>query len=103
MAEIQTVLAETYVGLPDHFATVTLYLQTLRRQVTNNLFSPFDANNDGALDRDEFHLMYQGIVSDTSTYLDICEDDFFDFCNGNQDGNVTDGELELCTGVVPCK
>lgn len=103
LAEIQTVLAETYVGLPDHFATTLLYLQNLMRQVTNNLFNPFDANNNDTLDRHEFHLMYQGIISDSSTNLGICEDDFLGFCDGNGDGRVSQGELELCTGVVPCK
>lgn len=103
LAEIQTVLAETYVGLPDHFPTAQIYLQNLMRQVTNNLFNPFDANNNDRLGSDEFHLLYQGIVSDTNTNLIICEDDFLNFCDSDGDEKVTEGELELCTGVVPCK
>ena len=102
LAELQTVLAETYVGLPDHFRTTQLYLQTLMRQVTN-LYNSFDTNNTGTLDRHEFHLLFHGILSDSNTNLGICENDFLSFCDGNGDGNVSAGELELCTGVVPCK
>lgn len=101
LAEIQMVLGETYVGLPDHFATAQLYLQNLMRQVTNNLFTPFDANSNDRLGTHEFHLLYQAIISDSNTNLNICEDDFLGFCDGNGDDQVTQGELELCTGVVP--
>ena len=102
LAELQAVLAETYVGLPDHFRTTQLYLQALMRQVTN-LYNSFDTNNTDTLDRHEFHLLFQGILSDSNTNLGICEEDFLIFCDGNDDGFVSAGELELCTGVVPCK
>ena len=96
-------MAETYVGLLDHFPTTQIYLQNLMRQVTNNLFNPFDANNNDILGDHEFHLLYQGILSDTNTNLIICEDDFLNFCDTSGDQRVTQSELELCTGVVPCK
>ena len=102
LAELQAVLAETYVGLPDHFRTTQLYLQALMRQVTN-LYNSFDTNNTDTLDRHEFHLLFQGILSDSNTNPGICEEDFLIFCDGNEDGFVSAGELELCTGVVPCK
>ena len=102
LAELQTVLSETYVGLPDHFRTTQLYLQALMRQVTN-LYSAFDTNNTDTLDRHEFHLLFQGILSDSNTNLGICEEDFLSFCDTDQDHSVSEGELEQCTGVVPCK
>lgn len=104
LAEIQTLLAETYVGLPDHFATTDLYLETLRRQVTTNLYTPFDADSNDVLDSHEFHLLYQGLLSDAKVLtVSICEDDFLSFCDDNNNGNITEGELQLCTGVMPCE
>jgi len=104
LAEIQTLLAETYVGLPDHFATTTLYLETLRRQVTTIMFTPFDVNRNDSLERHEFHLSYQGLLSDARVKkVTLCEEDFLNFCDGNKNGRVTEEELQLCTGVMPCE
>lgn len=103
LAEIQTLIGETYVGLPDHFGTPALYLQNLARQVRSNLYTPFDADSNDVLDIDEFHLLYQGIISDTNAKMPICKTDLHKFCDDNEDNNITAGELELCTGVVPCK
>ena len=102
LAGIQAVISETFVGLPDHFPTTTLYLNELRRQVRNVLFNPSDRNTNNSLDSEEFHLMFTKILLEESD-LEICERDFFNFCDENKDGSIAFSEIERCVGILPCK
>lgn len=102
MAGVQAVIAESFVGLPDHFPTTTLYLNEMRRQVREVLFNPSDRNTDDSLDSDEFHLIFTAILLEESD-LEICERDFFNFCDENKDGNIHFNEIERCVGILPCK
>ena len=102
LAGIQTVIAESFVGLPDHFPTTELYLNELRRQVRNVLFNPSDRDTNDLLNNEEFHLMFTAILQEDND-LEICERDFFNFCDENKDGSIPFREIEQCVGILPCK
>jgi len=108
LAFIQTVIATSthlHIEPPERFTNLTIYLEQLRKKVTDFFFNPFDRDGNNRLDDHEFHLSFLALLSDTNSNETpkICEEDYLLFCDGDGDRNVERDELEQCTGTLPCK
>ena len=103
LARIQDVIADQFApGLPAEFPNTTIYREELRNYFINLVFPATDNNRDNMLDGDEFHKLFVVLLED-NRIIDICEDDYLSFCDGDKDGMVRKEELEKCSGAVPCK